>query len=235
MSKSDSPGSPCRSRFAGFAVRCATTALWNGEEARVQLRDDDVLVVPRVADERHLLGVPGQVELLRLVPAEQELRRSARVEEVRRGLRAREVEAIEVEARRAEVLQPVRVVLPAEARGRVERDVVVDELAEIREPGRERRVVLSPRGRLHHRPARSAELDQEVVGRLEGREEAEEPSEATFQEARPGNALQPAGQLRTVTRTDLCRGSAFVDRHRLSPRRGPGTGSGSRSAARRSP
>ena len=235
MSKSDSPGSRVPLAVLALRAQVRDHGVVEGEEAGVELRDDDVLVVPRVADERHLLRVPGQVELLRLVLAEQELQRRARVVEVRRGLRPGEVEAVEVEPRRAEVLQAVGVVLPPEARGRVEGDVVVDELAEVREPGRKRRVVLAARARLHHRPAGGAEVDQQVVRRLEGREEAEEPPEAAFEEAGARNRLEPAGQLRAVTRSRLGGGSALVDRHRLRPRRGPGTGSGSRSAARTSP
>ena len=214
--------------------RCATTALWKERKPSVQLRDgrcsSSTARSPMSATCWVFRGRSGSCAWFLPSGNFVGARVSKRYGE---AFGPEGVEAIEVEARRAEVLQPVRVVLPAEARGRVECDVVVDELAEIREPGRGRRVVLSPRGRLHHWPAAPKPIRRSSGGSKE--EEAEEPSEAAFQEARPGNALQPAGQLRTVTRSDRCRGSALVDRHRLSPRRGPGTGSGSRSAARRSP
>ena len=54
---------------------------------------------------------------------------------------AASVEAIEVEARRAEVHQRVGIVLLLQAARRVEREVVVDELAEVGEAGADARVV----------------------------------------------------------------------------------------------
>ena len=66
----------------------------------------------------------------------------ARVE-MRAAVRAKPVDAVEIDARRAEILDAERILLLVAERGEIERDVVIDELAEIGEAGRDVRVVAS--------------------------------------------------------------------------------------------
>jgi len=102
------------------------------QEEKLQLADDDVLVVSRVADQRPTLAVSRQVAVAVLVLPEQQLdpARLLVVQE-RVVVRPGAVDGVEVEARRAEVVQAVRVVLSLQAGDRVEGDVMVDELAEV--------------------------------------------------------------------------------------------------------
>ena len=65
----------------------------------------------------------------------------ALVVEMRAPARARAVDIVEREARCPEVRDLLRIDLPLEARGRIEGHVVIEELPEEGEPGRQRRVV----------------------------------------------------------------------------------------------
>jgi hypothetical protein len=118
----------------------------------MQLRHDDVFVVSLVADQRALGAVrsvrivePGQIpSLCRLVefkerPPEPEL---LPVVHVRLVVGSPPVDRIEVQPRRAKVDQGHRIVLLLKAGGRIERDVVIDELTEIRVSHRDARVFL---------------------------------------------------------------------------------------------
>jgi hypothetical protein len=102
-----------------------------GEEADVKLRDDDVLVVPRVAEAGRDVGVVGGARL----------------------------------------------------------------------------------GRLRQRPARAAELDEERLGRLERRQQTEEPSEAALEEERARDRVEAARCELAVARGGRGGGCVVVDRH----------------------
>ena len=118
----------------------------------MQLRDDDVFIVSLVADQRALGAVrivriaePGQIPGFgRLVqieerPPEPEF---SPVVHVRLVVGPAAVDRVEVQPRRAKVDQGHRVVLLLKAGGRIERDVVIDELAEIRISGGDPGVLL---------------------------------------------------------------------------------------------
>ena len=123
----------------------------------MELVDEQVHVVARVADQREALLVARHVVAAR---AEQQLRRVVALVEVRAADRAAAVEALEVEPRRAEVAQPTLLGVRAERRA-VGGDVVRDELADERPAGRDGRVVARPpasalgRRRRRRRPRRS--------------------------------------------------------------------------------
>jgi hypothetical protein len=96
----------------------------------VQLRDDNVDVVARVADQRDSLGVSRHVGPLSLVVAtEQQQRRVVAAEEERTADLARSVEALEVRPRTAEV-DGVRELGAVGQRRAIGCDVVRDELSE---------------------------------------------------------------------------------------------------------
>lgn len=114
------------------------------QERELELRDDQVLVVARVSDQRRVDAVAWHVAGSRGVDQQPDAVLGV---EVRVGLGPRAVDAVELEQRRAEVLDRLGVVLPLEARGRVERDVVVHELAEEHESDRDCRVVLDWKSR----------------------------------------------------------------------------------------
>ena len=124
------------------------------DEEQVKLREDDVLVVAGVPDEGSSLLVAGQVLGGRggvdgavrdeQLPAWRVGPLPVVQERLVHGTGA--VDAVEVQARGAEVDERVRVVGLVELRHRVERDVVVDELAEVRESGGSGRVVGAPGG-----------------------------------------------------------------------------------------
>ena len=101
-------------------------------ERQVHLRHEQVRVVPRIADHGGALGVPEHIaaalagqQLGGIIPAEQE----------RMADRTVAIEALEVQRRRACVLQLRRIQVGAQ-RQSVSRDVVGDELPEERPPGR---------------------------------------------------------------------------------------------------
>ncbi|GGM97505.1 hypothetical protein GCM10009721_25600 [Terrabacter tumescens] len=111
------------------------------EHREVQLADDEVLVVAGVADEGDVLGVarqvgPGPSERHGIGPGDglDEEARGAAVDRVvvEEGADpgAAAVDAVEVERRDAEVADRLRVLAPGERARRVERHVVVEELAE---------------------------------------------------------------------------------------------------------
>ncbi len=100
----------------------------------MQLADDDVDIVARVADQGPPLLVAGQVDALVHgigVRADEELGGVVLVEQVGAVERPPAVDGVEVEAGRAVVDQGVGVVTPLEPGGGVEGQVVVDELAEV--------------------------------------------------------------------------------------------------------
>ena len=157
----------------------------------MRLRDQQVLVVAMVADQGEAFRAARQVvaeiagdvaERHGDVLADQHLRpvlvaggRIARVE-MRAAVRTEPVDAVEIDARRAEVLDAERVLLLVAERGQVERDVVIDELAEIGEPGRYVRVVA---GRLagiavDHRIGERLQLGVAHLERRQRREHAPE-------------------------------------------------------------
>ncbi len=124
------------------------------DEQQLQLRDDDVLVVARVADQRAALLVAGQVVAVELavrrrVAADEQLDatvgRTRPLVHERVVVGPRAVQAVQVEARRAEVDERVRVVVLLQLGHRVERDVVIDELPEVRVARRDLRVVAGGR------------------------------------------------------------------------------------------
>ena len=121
------------------------------QEALGELGHDQVFVVPRIAEQRPPVRVPGQVVVPLRVATDQEVDPVGVVEE---GdiVGTPPVDRIEVEARRPEIGQCVRIVVALQLRRRVEREVVVHELPEIREAGGDVRIVaaliLGPRLRL---------------------------------------------------------------------------------------
>ena len=168
------------------------------QHGQLQLRDERVLVVARVAEQRRLLLVARQVVLV-VVPADQHLlvARVAVVEE-RVVDRAADVDAVQVEPRAAEVRQRVRVVGPVQAGDRVEGQVVVDELPEVRVAARDVGVVqlgLEVRrdDLLQHEPGDVA--DPRVVRHV--RREPEHPAEPPLELAR-GRHVRQAPHLVAV-------------------------------------
>ena len=152
----------------------------------MQLRDDRVLVVARVPDQR-----PPRVVARQVAVAQQQLRPGRlRVPVVEVGLHDRPgaVDGVEVEARGAEVDQRVRVRLAVEQRRRVERDVVVDELREVGEPRRDGQVLLQLRPELHRRD----EVVERLAARLARRAVREHAAEAPADRA-AARRLQPRG------------------------------------------
>ena len=126
------------------------------QERDVELVDEQVHVVARVADQREPLLVARHVVAAR---AEQQLGRVVALVEVRAADGAAAVDALEVQARRAEVPQPVLLGVRAQRRA-VGGDVVRDELADERPAGRDGRVVAArllglARRRRRRRPRRS--------------------------------------------------------------------------------
>ena len=113
------------------------------EEGELQLRDDQVLVVAGIADDRAVLAVARHVELAgRPALLDQKGYAAAGlVVEMRAAAGPGAVDVVEREARGAEVRDLLRVDLPLEAGGRVEGHVVVEELPEEGEPGRQVRIV----------------------------------------------------------------------------------------------
>ena len=178
------------------------------QERQLDLADHEVLVVAGVGDERDVLAVARQV-VTRLAVAGPRRRSGdlldehrrptpvdALVVEVRADAGSTAVDAVEVERRDAEVADRLGVLPAGEARCRVERHVVVEELAEEREPGRVGRVVrvVLALGRVGdegdgvgqvvlgvHQPAGLADLDERLAdGRRvggEGRQRREHPAE----------------------------------------------------------
>ena len=161
------------------------------DEQQVQLREDQVLVVARVAGERAALCVARQV-----VEHVQELHAAvARVgpliqERLVRGARA--VDRVEVQARRAEVDQRERVVELLQLRARVERDVVIDELAEVRVARWDVRVV---RAGMAHRLDERFDRSRAELARGQLREH---PAEAPAVRRRHVRGLGAARDTRSV-------------------------------------
>lgn len=173
------------------------------QEAEMQLRDDQVLVIARIADQRHRLTVPRHVELVRRAVRRDALDEEfdaagGLVVEMRTGTRPGAVQIVEPEGRRAEIGDHFRVGLTFQARGRIERHVMVKELAEKGHSGAHLRIVgIVGRQRgigdeLHrsggevvlrvHDAVTLADIDQRLaqlrrVGG-EGRQLAEQPTEA---------------------------------------------------------
>ena len=165
------------------------------DESQLQLADDRVLVVSLVADQRPVLPVPRQVTMLervaivvciRVLP-DQQLHGIVRVVQERLVGRPRAVHGVEVEPRRPKVDQRVRVVPMLQARDRVKGQVVVEELADIGETGRNlrivvRRIFLAARlGRLVH--LRRQLLNQRVA-RLVRWQRTEHPPEPPHKQLR---------------------------------------------------
>ena len=123
------------------------------DQAVVQLGDEDVHVVARVAEQRGALRVARHVAV-----AAQQLRRVARVVEEGRADRPGAVEALEVGPRRAEVGDRRRVGVRADGRA-VGGDVVGDELPEEGPAGRGGAVVAG-RVAAVAQPARGPEREQ---------------------------------------------------------------------------
>ena len=106
----------------------------------MQLRDDEVLVVARVAEVGGADAVAGQVEQL-VVRVDQQVAGLGRVVELGAARGALAVDAAEVELRGVVVDHPPDVLLLLRERRLVQRHVVVDELAEVDVPGRHGLVV----------------------------------------------------------------------------------------------
>ena len=111
-------------------------------------------------------------------------------------VRSAAVHRIEVEPRSAEVHQSVRVVVPLEPGRRVEREVVIDELPEVREARGDvrvvaRGVVLAGLGLgLDHLLRERLEV---AIVRKERREVPEHPSEPALEHGRSEDDVEPSG------------------------------------------
>ena len=156
------------------------------DDRQLQLADDAVLVIARIADHRAAIGAAQQIvvaltRLAGIVAPGQQLgpRERARLF-VEIGLRfgPDAIDAVEIERRCADIGDFARIVDHAvEGGARVERDVVIDELAEEHHadgygigP-----VVL---GFAIHRPALTADRLERVDGDVGGTELGEQPPEA---------------------------------------------------------
>ena len=202
------------------------------DQAVVQLGDEDVHVVARIAEQRRALRVARHVAI-----AVEQLRGIARVIEEGRAHRPGAVEALEVGPRRAEVRDRRRVGVRADRRA-VGGDVVGDELPEERPAGR-RDAVVAGRVAAVAQPARRSEREQRRLVAPERRQVREGPPVASA-DRRDGRVDRSFGSKAVVA--DRVRGDGH-GRPRL-PRRpgasalraGAGTAppSPARSPARRS-
>src|SRR5215211_6955710 len=123
------------------------------EHRHVQLRDDQVLVISRIAEKRGTLVVPWQVEARESTRGDCRWTRDAShhkldalashtlIVEVRLSSVPGSIHAVEFEQRVSEVLNGFRICLPFQARSRIKRNVVVEKLTEERHARRERGVV----------------------------------------------------------------------------------------------
>ena len=155
----------------------------------MQLVDEQVDVVARVADQREALLVARHVVAAR---PEQQLRRVVALVEVGAADGPAAVEALEVQARRAEVAQPVLLGVRAQRRA-VGGDVVRDELADERPAGRDGRVVrvldLLGLGAVAGPAGRADHVQQRLVGR-ERRQVGEHPAVAAAVDRRVDDAVR---------------------------------------------
>ena len=178
---------------AGRAVSMSMTLLWNLRNERwvcatrrfSSLRSSPITARPSLLRGRSF-GSSGMVpppaksgeaaaRPTRSLPVIASAGRVARVH-VGRELRSRPVERVEVERRRAEVLDPERVGLLVVERRQVERDVVVDELAEVGEAGRDVQGVAGGQRRAGVEHG-LGQLEERVVGDLERRQAREHAPE----------------------------------------------------------
>src|SRR5262245_40678629 len=108
-------------------------AVVKSQERDVKLRKDDVRVISRITDNGDALRVARKILLLAARScAEDELVILTIVVEIGRVLRTAAVQAVQVKARRSEVLQHVGVVASLKTRDGIKRKVMRNELSEIR-------------------------------------------------------------------------------------------------------
>jgi hypothetical protein len=113
------------------------------QESHLKLRDDQVLVVARIGHQSGKLTIARNVQFSGAVPrlGRRVLNRlqiefcllGLLIVEVWRSIGAGAVDAVQLEQRRTEIRNRFGVLLPFQARGRVEGQVVIKELAEERE------------------------------------------------------------------------------------------------------
>src|SRR5262245_38482842 len=149
-----------RSGGVDLSVSSVTTWLWNFKKSQMGLRHDEVLIIAMIANKRAPLAVARQIilefacrHIHRAVFSKEKFgtrltqRRigpcSPALVKVGTAIGAQSVERIEIEARRPEVSRRVRVFLPCPQRRQVERDVVVNKLAEIGKARRNMPIVAS--------------------------------------------------------------------------------------------
>ena len=175
------------------------------QKGRLQLRDNDILVIARIADEGALGPADGGFRTWQVARefimadtrqgiAELQQRQPARhalvLVEIRLVVRAAPVDIVEVEARGAEIGQRVGIILFDQRTGGIECEIMVDELAEISVAGRHAhillriRLVLAHRVRLLRRSHFCAKLAQRIAG-MDGRRQGPEyPAETAFEHRR---------------------------------------------------
>ena len=126
-------------RRLGLAVRAQPIdeQVVGAQEGDLQLVHEQVAVVARVADQRHALGVAGDVDA---ALAEQQPGGVVALVEIGRPDRPTAVDGLEVRPRRAVVAQRIGIG-PVDERGAIGGDVMGDELAEERPSGLDRGVV----------------------------------------------------------------------------------------------
>ena len=152
------------------------------EDRHVRLRHDQVFVVAMIADQREAFGAARQVVAMIAgdaagghvdVLADEKLRtgilavgvaRVARVE-VAAAVRSEAVDRVEIQRRRAKVLDRRWIGLLLADRGQVQRDVVIDELPEVGEAGGNLVVVSGDAGRIAVRHRVRKLLQRPVVDR----------------------------------------------------------------------
>jgi hypothetical protein len=182
------------------------------EKGAMQLRDDEVLVIARIAEERRLLVIARQVDAVR---AEEQLRPIGALVEMRTGARSAAVDAVELQRRRSEVRDRLRIDLTLENGRRIEGDVVIDELPEKRESGRQPAGIVGIGVRVGSRIHRSglvAELPQPGRVGLERRKRKHPPENAVLVEmrARRVHAPQLGAAVMSHLRGSVVRGTRIL-------------------------
>ena len=170
------PGQPARGLEHPFATdalrpRVIDDPVVELGDGLVQLDDDQVLVIARLRDDRPAVAVTRHVLYAVDIRRHQQLVAVGGIVELGLTRRSAPVDRVEVVARRPEVDGGIGVRLLLRERRVVERDVVVDELPDEREPREQARAGVQMGGVgdglvLDHR---SRQAVQQIVARREGR------------------------------------------------------------------
>ncbi len=116
------------------------------QKHRLQLADDVVLVVARVADQRATVDVAWELTLafgLIGVAPEQEAVALVVLIQIRLVIGTAAVQGVQIEAWRAEIFRGIRIVLLLQGAIRIEGEIVIDELPEVGVSGWDRGVFIA--------------------------------------------------------------------------------------------